>query len=116
MKKNLFLGIDKSGEYCCLLYTLASFETIKENAAELDESDFVHDATNWSGCDELERTMQIKGIEPHGRPFYLPHSLEFSGEDFDMGHRYGWSFTVCKIQAVRKKGYYHALKGIPRDF
>lgn len=119
MNKNVFLGLDKSGKYCCLLKTLASMEMIKNNLAELDESDFVHDSTNWNGCDETERTLEIKNLEIVGKPLFLPHALIFSGYDYDHGHEYQWEFAVTKICATNRKGLSSVMpfiKGGTRDY
>ena len=97
MKKNTFLGLDGSGEYCCLLYSHLSYDVISNNLADLEEDDFTHDSTNWNGCDEVTRTIGIKNLSLTGRKLYLPHTLVFSGEDDDMGHSYGWVFRVSCI-------------------
>lgn len=118
MDKNLFIGFDESGKYCCLLKTLASMEMIKNNLADLEEDDFVHDSTNWRGCDKTERTLKIMDLEIAGKPLFLPHALVFSGFDYD-DPEYAWEFVVTKICATKKKGFSSVkpfVEGGTRDF
>ena len=89
------------------------------NLADLDESDFIHDSTNWGGCDETKRTLEIENLEVVGKPLFLPHSLVFSGYDYDHGHKYEWEFVVTKICATNRKGFSSLkpfIKGGTRDY
>lgn len=104
MNKNVFIGLDESGKYCCILKTLASMEMIKNNLDDLEDDDFVHDSTNWLGRDETERTLEIKNLEIAGKPLFLPHALVFSGRDEDY-HGYEWEFVVTTICATKRKGF-----------
>lgn len=99
MKKNMYLGRSKSG-LCCLLYSLLSFNQLKEHVSELEASDFVHDATDWNGCDDEERTLRIEQIRKSGNSVTLPHPISFYGKDFDMGFTYSWRFDVAEIIEV----------------
>ena len=103
MKKNTFLGIDRTGKYCCILLSHLDLDTIKNHLADLEESDFEHDSTDWNGCDDYRRTLQIKNLELTGRSIFLPHCLVFSGTDNDMGHSYDWKFEVKTIAETNER-------------
>ena len=102
MKKNVFLGIDTEGKMCCLLYSFLTFDVIKQNLADLEENDFLHDCTNWRGCDRVERTLKIKQIATTGRKVYLPHKLLYAGFDSDMGQIDEWTFEVALIAETKQ--------------
>ena len=96
MKKNTFIGMDEFGR-CCVLKSLADFDQLCANANDIVSDDFVHSSTNWSGCDEVQRTLRIKGLELNKRILKLPKPIIFCGRDYDMGHTYPWSFKVLYI-------------------
>ena len=106
MKKNVYLGLDSTGEYCCILESHLSFNVIKNNIQDLEETDFNHSATNWSGKDDLDRTIKLRKITLTGRKVLLPHEMVFIGSDYDMGHEYGWKFTVSQIAETTDKMEY----------
>lgn len=99
MKKNCFLGVNPNGR-CCLLFTLASFEQLIENKDDIDETDFAYSATNWCGCDDIDRTCKLRGLHLTGRVLQLPHAILHGGSDYDYGHSYHWTFTFNKIMEV----------------
>lgn len=106
MKKHKYIGYigaDNAGtKYGCILkspYTLDEF--LKEGKVEQD--DFIHDATNWNGLDEIERTLELEHLELTGRGLQLVDGvLAFSGEDHDMWHIYPWKVTVKEIWEVKE--------------
>lgn len=103
MKKYRYLGV--SSGRCCVLSSLASFDSLSEHRNEIEANDFVYeDATNWGGSDDIERTLRVKGIRQTGRKIVLPHSVLFSGTDYDMGHEYGWTFKVDEIWELKEVG------------
>lgn len=118
MKKNTFIGIDKSGQYCCLLLSHLDFDVIRNNLADLEEDDFAHDCTNWGGCDSQERTLQTKHLELTGRLVRLPHALVYSGTDFDMGRAENWDFEVAAIAETTDQHKHLPAPAIPgpRDY
>ena len=100
MKKNTFIGIEKTGKDCCLLLSHLDFDVIRNNLADLEENDFIHECNIWGGCGDYERTiraLQNKNVELTGRVIRLPHALVYEGEDYDMGHAYHWTFEVAVI-------------------
>lgn len=118
MKKNTYIGLDKNGKHCCLLYSHLSYDVINNNLADLEEDDFVHDCTNWCGCDEVDRTLHAKNLSLTGRKIYLPHNLDFCGYDDDMGHRYSWEFSVSCIAETTDVHVHKAAPTYPgpRDY
>lgn len=118
MKKNTFLGIDKNGQFCCLLMSFLDFDTIKSNLADLSEDDFAHGCTNWNGGDKIERTLNLCKLQLTGRSVWLPHVLEYVGSDYDMGHEYGWTFAVSVIAETNDQHTYPKNIVIPgpRDY
>lgn len=102
MKKNVFIGMDKLGK-CCVLESLADFDQLCANSNDLSSDDFIHSSTNWSGCDDIERTLRIKGLQLTKRLIELPQPLFFSGEDHDWGLDYSWLFGVLYIYETEKK-------------
>lgn len=106
MKKNTFVGFNKDGSRCCLLHTFLTFNVIKNNLADLEESDFVHDATCWDGCDTPERTADIAKLKLTGKRVELPRALVYVGTDVDMGVPLNWMFEVsCIAEAVPADGH-----------
>ncbi len=101
MKKQVFLGIDKNQERCCLLYSLVDFNFLKSHKNDLESNDFTHASTNWCGCDKIERTMEIKNFKKIVKWFELPQPLVFSGSDYDYGNSYSWEFSVKYIAEVK---------------
>lgn len=99
MTKHLYLGVQNGR--ACILKSLADFETLSANVSAIESTDFTHDATNWGGCDAVERTCRIEGVSPTGRTIDLIHPLTFYGTDYDMGHEQRWVFMVDTIFEVR---------------
>lgn len=92
MIKHIMLGV--KGEYCCVLKCLLPFGKLPH---ELEASDFIHEATNWGGCDKTKRTLKIIKKKPTGRVILLTRPITFNGGDYDSGHEYGWEFTIDRI-------------------
>lgn len=98
MKKHIMLGCNKKSGRCCILKCLLPFEQLVPN--ELESSDFEHDATNWCGNDDINRTLSIEHLKLTGRFIPLSNSIRFRGCDYDMGHTYPWTFDVTDIYEV----------------
>lgn len=98
MKKIKYLGVN--GQYCCILLCHLPFEVLNEHATELESSDFIHDSTDWCGCDLIARTLEEENLILSGRSIKLNKPLIFEGEDCDMGHEYPWYFAVKEIKEV----------------
>jgi hypothetical protein len=94
------LGVSKDGKMACILKSLADFDTLNDNRYDIEASDFVHDATNWGGCDYIERTCKLEMLRGTGRIIELESPITFFGVDDDMGHSYSWSFNVVQIREV----------------
>lgn len=101
MKKNKYLGV--SGGRCCILESHLTFRMIAEHERELEPSDFVHSSTNWCGCDEESRTLNILNMRETGNYVALTRPLSFTGEDDDMGQSYPWRFDVFNIVEIEPK-------------
>ena len=101
MKKNYFLGVNSNSK-CCILSSLVSFDTLVENKNDIDASDFSYSATNWCGCDDIDRTCKLQNIHLTGRVLQLPKNISYSGSDYDCGHNYSWTFKFDKIMEVER--------------
>ena len=97
MKKHIMLGV-KNNRLCCVLECLIPFSGLIPG--EIEASDFKHSSTNWSGCDAIQRTIEIMKLKLTGNTISLPSPITFYGEDYDMGHKYPWSFDVNEIYEV----------------
>lgn len=93
MKKHTMLGVNENK--CCILECLIGFNNLDIN--DLTEDDFVHNSTNWNGCDEIERTLTLKGYKPTGHRIALKEPVIFRGSDSDCGNQYPWRFDVNEI-------------------
>lgn len=104
MKKNVYLGLSKDKNKCCLLYSLATYnQLIEANTSPNDRiksSDFNHYGPDWCGCGDTNHTLKSYHLEKTGRQIILSSPITFYGEDQDMGHIYPWSFTVFSICEV----------------
>lgn len=92
MRRYTFLGINRERTRGCLLTCLLPFDQLE--ADDLQSSDFKHTATNWNGCDDIDRTLSLYHLHQTGREMTLPKPLVFHGTDLDMGHHYEWAFPV----------------------
>jgi hypothetical protein len=98
MKKNIMLGVNSKTNRCCKLYCFVPFADL--DLDNLEESDFVHGATDWEGQDEIERTLGILKMKQTGYKLTLNTPLEFSGADYDCGHEYSWRFAIDEIHEL----------------
>lgn len=101
MKKDIMLGVNSKSNRCCKLFCLIAFERII--ASEIEESDFVHDATNWCGCDEIKRTLEIIKMKQTGRKIVLDKPIVFHGYDYDWGRECPWQFEVDEIHELKDR-------------
>lgn len=104
MKKNIFLGVNDYG-MCCLLETFLSFDQLCKNSEDISSNDFSHSSTNWSGYDDIQRTLNIKNLVLTKRILKLPKKLFFRGRDYDHGHEYDWIFGISCIYETGDKPY-----------
>ena len=65
--------------------------------SELEPSDFIHSATNWGGCDMIERTLDAIRKKPTGQKHILVDPIRFYGADYDRGMSCPWHFKVDEI-------------------
>ena len=98
MNKNIVLGINKNE--CCILKTLASFHKIEVEKNFLEESDFEHSSTNWSGKDDTARTVELNEYHLTGKRVILDKPLIFKGKNPDHGKEYDWKFEVLELWEV----------------
>lgn len=99
MIKYKMLGVNGNGTKCCILNCLLPYS--KLDFEHLEVSDFKHDSTNWCGCDDISRTIQLEQFELTGNSVKLKEPLVFRGVDYDMGHEYPWTFTVREICEIK---------------
>ena len=100
------LGIDRKSKYCCIIKSNASYEMLKEN---FDLYKVQYDQTNWSGCDELNRT--IRKLNERLKDEYhfvltgehFKYNGENSGYDDDCGHSYGYCFEFDEVWEIKIK-------------
>lgn len=100
MRKDIMLGVNSKSNRCCKLLCLVPFERIM--SSEVEESDFIHDSTNWCGCDEIKRTLKIIKMKQTGKKIVLDKPIVFHGSDYDMGHVYPWQFEVDEIHELEE--------------
>lgn len=100
MKKYIMLGVNNKSNRCCKLLCLVPFERIV--SSEVEKSDFKHDATNWCGCDEIKRTLEIIKMKQTGNKIVLDKPIMFYGSDYDMGYEYSWQFKVDEIHELKE--------------
>ena len=98
MKKHTMLGVNSNTHSCCILTCLVAFDNLIPE--ELEENDFIHDATNWNGQDDIDRTLGIINMKQTGKKIILNKPLQFTGADQDMGHSYSWRFVVDEIHEL----------------
>lgn len=95
MKKYMMLGVNSNNNKCCELTCLLPFSSLIPS--ELETSDFIHNATNWGGCDKVERTLDILRMKPTGNKYILVDPIRFHGSDYDCGMSNPWCFKVDEI-------------------
>lgn len=98
MKKHTMLGVN--GDDCCLLLCLLKYEDL--DFEDLAASDFIHSCTNWSGCDKIKRTLELRKLSLTGNYTELEKPLVFTGSDIDWGKYYPWEFKVKEIFEVQE--------------
>lgn len=95
MKKYMMLGVNSNNNKCCELTCLLPFSSLIPS--ELETSDFIHNATNWGGCDFLERTLEHIRMRPTGQKYILVEPIRFYGSDYNHGVSCPWHFKVDEI-------------------
>lgn len=96
MKKHTFVGITSTGK-ACKLDSAYDFNQLKENTDQIERQDFIHDSSNWSGCDDVDRALKIFKVKMTSDHIHLNTPIEISGCDYDCGHSYPWSITITDI-------------------
>ena len=94
--KNIYIGLNFSMDKCCVLFSPLSFEQLKKERTITPEM-FETKATDWGGCDDISRTLDIAKLRFISSQYVLPNSITFHGVDYDHGSKYEWDFTVCLI-------------------
>lgn len=94
-KKLVAIGVNRKTQKCTCIYCCATFEQLKENYALYDKE---YHSTNWAGCDDIERTLEINNIKLTGNEF--AQYEEIKGVDHDWGHIYDWCFTFDTVREV----------------
>lgn len=100
MRKNMMLGVNSKSNRCCKLLCLVPFEKIV--SSEVEVTDFIHDATNWCGNDEIKRTLKLIKMKQTGKKIVLDKPIVFHGSDYDWGREYPWQFEVDEIHELEE--------------
>lgn len=103
MKRYNYIGLNEDRTRCCLLRSLLDFSELEKYSDELINVDFAHDATDWGGSDEVDRTLEMRNYKLTGKEVRLEKPLEFKGCDSDCGHSYYWNFKVYTIAQVEEE-------------
>ena len=96
--KIVALGVNSKTKKCCVIKSKASYDMLKEN---YDLYKVQYDATNWCGCDDVERTLELRKIKLTDKSFN--HKETVSGTDYDHGHDYPWTFKFDIVYEVEDK-------------
>lgn len=100
MKKYITLGVNSKSNRCCILLCIVPFNNLVPS--ELEADDFIHDATNWCGQDEIKRTLGIIEMKQTGKKIVLNKPIVFYGNDDDWGRAYPWQFEVDEIHELKE--------------
>ena len=96
--KIVALGVNSETGKCCIIKSNASYDMLKEN---YDLYKVEYDATNWCGCDKIERTLKLEKIKLTDNSFDYKGTV--NGTDYDWGHSYSWTFKFDKVYEVEDK-------------
>lgn len=87
------IGYNSKTKKCCVIKSVATFNMLKQN---FDLYNTRITATNWCGCDEVERTEKILNKKVNwNNGFHYQKAIQ--GEDHDCGHCYPWTFEFDMI-------------------
>ena len=95
--KIVALGVNSKTGKCCIIKSKASYKMLKEN---YDLYKVQYDATNWCGCDDVERTLGLRNIKLTDKSFN--HKETVRGTDYDHGHDYPWTFKFDIVYEVEE--------------
>ena len=95
--KIVALGVDSKTGKCCIIKSKATYDMLKEN---YDLYKVEYDSTNWSGRDDVERTLGLRNIKLTDKSFN--HKETVSGTDYDHGHDYPWTFKFDIVYEVEE--------------
>ena len=93
--KTVALGVNSKTGKCCIIKSKATYDMLKEN---YDLYKVEYDSTNWSGRDDVERTLGLRNIKLTDKSFN--HKETVSGTDYDHGHDYPWTFKFDIVYEV----------------
>jgi hypothetical protein len=88
MKKSIMLGVNSKTNQCCQLFCLVPFGSLV--SSEIEASDFVHEATNWCGQDDIERTLSFIKMKQTGKKIKLNKKIKNP-----------WSLSLSSLCASR---------------
>ena len=95
--KIVALGVNSKTGKCCIIKSKATYDMLKEN---YDLYKVEYDSTNWSGRDDVERTLELRKIKLTDKSFN--HKETVSGTDYDHGHDYPWTFKFDIVYEVEE--------------
>ena len=95
--KIVALGVNSKTGKCCIIKSKATYDMLKEN---YDLYKVEYDSTNWSGRDDVERTLELRKIKLTDKSFN--HKETVRGTDYDHGHDYPWTFKFDIVYEVEE--------------
>ena len=95
--KTVALGVNSKTGKCCIIKSKATYDMLKEN---YDLYKVEYDSTNWSGRDDVERTLELRKIKLTDKSFN--HKETVSGTDYDHGHDYPWTVKFDIVYEVEE--------------
>lgn len=96
-KRLVAIAVNTEKNLCTCIYSYATFKQLEENYMIYHKD---YSSTNWNGCDEVKRTLELKNLKLTGKTF--KHMEVVVGVDHDMGHEYDWRFLFDTVMEVEK--------------
>ena len=96
-KRLVAIGVNTENNLCTCIYSYATFKQLEENYTIYHKE---YRSTDWQGCDEVARTLELEKLELTGKTF--THNEVVNGVDHDMGHEYDWRFSFDTVMEVKK--------------
>lgn len=100
-EKIVAIALNTEHKTACVIYSLATFKQLTSN---FDLYAKRYEASNWSGCDKLERILDSYGLIITGEQFL--QEILISGKDYDHGHFDSWEASFDRIVKVTPKRPY----------
>lgn len=85
-QKRIYLGVNSSSKKCCVVYTDGIISRME--------------ATNWCGCDDIDRTLYLKNLKLTGS--VMKYAGRYCGIDYDCGHQHVFTFDFDELWEANK--------------